>query len=156
MADLWPDGKSSVLKSMTFGARVAEDEATALSGYFIETDQWNRLYRGDIDVVYGAKGSGKSAMFALLLSREDALFDRRILLVPVEDPRGAPVFSQLVADPPTTEMQFRALWKLYLLTLIGRQLREYRVGANWRVGWCRSWKQPVCSRRVRVYAGFCT
>jgi hypothetical protein len=130
MADPWPDGKSSVLKSMTFGARIAEDEATELSGYFIETDQWNRLYRGDIDVVYGAKGSGKSAMFALLLSREDALFDRRILLVPVEDPRGAPVFSQLVADPPTTEAEFRALWKLYLLTLIGRQLREYRVGGR--------------------------
>ena len=32
MADPWPDGKSSALKSITFGARVAEDEATELSG----------------------------------------------------------------------------------------------------------------------------
>lgn len=122
-----PDDKRDVLREITFGSRVAEEEASELSGYFVETDQWHRLYRGDIDVVYGAKGSGKSAMFALLLSREDELFDRRILLAGVEDARGAPVFSQLVDDPPTSEAEFRALWKLYFLSLIGRQFRDYRI-----------------------------
>jgi hypothetical protein len=127
MSGAWPDDKRNVLREITFGSRVAEEEASELSGYFVETDQWHRLYRGDIDVVYGAKGSGKSAMFALLLSREDELFDRQVLLAGVEDARGAPVFSQLVDDPPTTESEFRALWKLYFLSLIGRQLREYRI-----------------------------
>jgi hypothetical protein len=127
LAAAWPDDKRRVLREITFGSRVAEEEASELSSYFVETDQWHRLYRGDIDVVYGAKGSGKSALFALLLSREDELFDRRILLAGVEDARGAPVFSQLVDDPPTSEAEFRALWKLYLLSLIGRQLREYRI-----------------------------
>jgi hypothetical protein len=123
----WEGDKRQILREISFGARVAEDEAAELSHYFVETDQWQRMYRGDIDVVYGAKGSGKSAIFALLLSREDELFDRRILLAGVEDPRGAPVFSQLVADPPTSEAEFRALWKLYFLTLVGRQLRDYQV-----------------------------
>src|SRR5262249_30205023 len=121
------EDKRDVLREISFGARVAEEEVAELRRYFVETDQWHRLYEGDIDVVYGAKGSGKSAMFALLLSREDALFDRRILLTAVENPRGAPVFSHLVDDSPPTETEFRALWKLYLLSLVGRQLREYRV-----------------------------
>jgi hypothetical protein len=112
---------------MNFGARIAEEEASELANYFVETDQWQRMYRGGIDVVYGPKGSGKSAIYALLLSREGPLFDRGILLAGAEDPRGAPVFGQLVADPPTSEAEFRALWKLYFLSLIGRQLREYKV-----------------------------
>jgi hypothetical protein len=127
MNEAWQGDKRGILREITFGARVAEEEASELSGYFVETDQWLRMFRGDIDIVYGAKGSGKSAIFALLLSREDALFDRGILLAGVEDARGAPVFSQLISDPPTSEVQFRALWKLYLLSLIGKQFREYRV-----------------------------
>ncbi len=127
MSATWDGNQRLVLREISFGARVAEEEAAELSGYFVETDQWQRMYRGDIDIVYGAKGSGKSAIFALLLSREDELFDRRILLASVEDPRGAPVFGQLVTGPPTSEAEFRALWKLYFLTLIGRQFREYRV-----------------------------
>jgi len=125
--DAWQTDKPRILREISFGARVAEEEAAELKTYFVETDQWLRLYRGEIDVVYGAKGSGKSAMFALLLSREDALFDRHILMAAVEDPRDAPVFGQLVADEPTTEFELRALWKLYFLSIIGRVFREYRL-----------------------------
>jgi hypothetical protein len=126
MSEVWQD-KEGVLREISFGARVAEEEAGELSRYFVETDQWHRIYRGDIDIVYGAKGAGKSAMFALLLDREDPLFDRRILLSGVEDPRGAPVFSQLTADSLLTESELRALWKLYFLSLIGKQLRDYKI-----------------------------
>lgn len=127
--DAWHSDKPRILREISFGARVAEEEAAELKTYFVETDQWLRLYRGDIDVVYGAKGSGKSAMFALLLSREDALFDRHILMAAVEDPRGAPVFGQLVVDEPPTEFELRALWKLYFLSIIGQVFREYRLTA---------------------------
>ena len=72
--------KQDVLRSITFGQRVAEDETDLLGTYFVETDHWVRLFRGDIDVVYGAKGAGKSALYALLLSRRDDLFDRNVLL----------------------------------------------------------------------------
>jgi hypothetical protein len=97
---------------------VAEEEIDQLTAYFVETDHWRRLYRGEIDVVYGAKGSGKSALYSLLLSRSSELKDQRILLVPAENPRGAPAFRDLLLDPPATEREFVNLWKLYFATLL--------------------------------------
>jgi hypothetical protein len=116
--------KMFLLKHLSFGSRVAEDEIDDLQGYFVETDQWNRLYNGNVDVIYGPKGSGKSALYFLLLSRENSLFDRNILIIPAENPRGTPVFEDIVPDPPTTEFQFIGLWKLYLLSLAADRLRE--------------------------------
>jgi hypothetical protein len=88
--------KKSLLKQLSFGARVAEDESDELAGYFVETDQWRRIIAGDVDVIYGPKGSGKSAIYSLMNSREDDLFDKRILIVAAENPRGATAFRDLV------------------------------------------------------------
>lgn len=98
--------KHAILSASSFGQRVAEEEIDQLTAYFVETDHWRRLYRGEIDVVYGAKGSGKSALYSLLLSRSSKLKDQRILLVPAESPRGTPAFRDLLLDPPTTEREF--------------------------------------------------
>jgi hypothetical protein len=119
--------KKDILRSLTFGQRVAEDETDVLETYFVETDHWERLFRGDIDVVYGAKGAGKSALYALLLSRSDDLFDRNVLLVAAENPRGAPAFRDLLADPPTTEREFVGLWKLYFCSLLHSVLQDFAV-----------------------------
>jgi len=67
--------KHKTLDATSFGARVAEEEADDLGEYFVETDQWKRVYRGDVDVVYGAKGSGKSALYSLLVERGTESFD---------------------------------------------------------------------------------
>ncbi len=116
-----------LLKQMSFGLQVAEDEVNELASYFVETNQWARIAKGEIDIVRGEKGAGKSAIYSLLLTRAGEFFDRRILLVAAENPRGATVFQDLVADPPTTEIVFIALWKLYALTIIAQQLREYDI-----------------------------
>jgi hypothetical protein len=55
--------KQEVLASSSFGQRVAEEEGRELSAYFVETDQWNRVFSGDVDVIYGLEGLGR-AMFA--------------------------------------------------------------------------------------------
>src|SRR5262245_753672 len=120
----------TLLKHVSFGARVAEEETAELASYFVETDQWNRISRGEIDVVRGDKGAGKSATYSLLISRSDDFFDKNILLVGAEKPRGTPVFKDLVADPPTTETEFVALWKLYILTLIAERMREFGIGTS--------------------------
>lgn len=52
--------KLELLRSTTFGARIAEEEASQLEAYFVKTDTWNRIFAGEIDVIYGSKGSGKS------------------------------------------------------------------------------------------------
>ncbi|MFZ0889179.1 MAG: hypothetical protein WA005_12060 [Candidatus Binataceae bacterium] len=116
--------KREVLNATTFGKTTAEDERLDLSSYFVETDQWRRIFSGETDVVYGAKGSGKSAIYALLLSRRGELRGRGIIVVPCENPQGAPAFKDVAADPPTDEAEFRNLWKLYLLLMVARQLGQ--------------------------------
>jgi hypothetical protein len=124
------DDKRLVLDSANFGARVAEEEVDQLADYFVETDQWRRLLKGDVDIVYGPKGSGKSALYSLLVKNADTLFDRGIVVIPAEQPRGAPAFKDIVKAPPTTEDEFIALWKLYLLCLLAELLREYGVATE--------------------------
>jgi hypothetical protein len=116
--------KRAVLMATTFGKRIAEDEGNELNSYFVETDQWRRIFGGDVDIVYGAKGAGKSALYSLLLSRSDELRNRGILVVAAENPRGTPIFRDLVSEPPTGEYDFRGIWKLYFLSLAANQLRE--------------------------------
>jgi hypothetical protein len=116
-----------LLKQMSFGSQVAEDEVNALASYFVETNQWARIANGDIDIIRGEKGAGKSAIYSLLMTKAGEFFDRGILLVAAENPRGATVFKDLAADPPTSEQEFVVLWKLYALTIIAQQLREYDV-----------------------------
>lgn len=120
--------RKDVLMNMSFGERIAEEEEKELAKYFVETEQWRQISTGRVDIVYGAKGSGKSALYALLQDKSADFFDQGILMVSGENPRGATVFSGLISDPPTGEIEFVNLWKLYFLCLIGGLLREYVSG----------------------------
>ncbi len=120
--------KQAVLTKVTFGARVAEEELDSLQRYFVETDHWRRLFGGEVDIVYGNKGSGKSALYTLLVSRSAELEARGIRVVSGENPRGAPAFKDLALDPPATELEFVGLWKLYFLCLLVAELE--RAGVN--------------------------
>ena len=117
----------AVLKATQFGQRVAEEETQSLSTYFVETDQWRKLYDGSIDVIYGTKGAGKSALYSLLISRKNELFDKNVFLVAAENPRGQPAFSNLIVAPPPSEYHFVALWKLYFASLLHSVLVEYGI-----------------------------
>ncbi|MBK6630837.1 MAG: hypothetical protein IPG33_07160 [Betaproteobacteria bacterium] len=65
-------------------------------------------------------------MYTLLLSKSSELFDSQVLLVPAENPRGAPAFRDLLLDPPATEREFRTL-KLYFASLLHGVLVEYGI-----------------------------
>ncbi|MCS3634205.1 hypothetical protein GGP57_001526 [Salinibacter ruber] len=119
--------KPEILKRITFGERTAEEESDNLSSYFVETDEWRQLFSGEADIIYGPKGSGKSALYALLADRTGKLFDEDILTVQAENVRGATVFSDLTTNPPANEEKIRNLWKLYFLSLIGYTFREYGI-----------------------------
>lgn len=116
-----------LLKQLSFGTQVAEDETTDLAKYFVETHQWTRIASGEIDIIRGDKGAGKSAIYSLLIERKAEFFDNGILIVGAENPRGATVFKDLIADPPASETEFIILWKLYILTIASQELREYGV-----------------------------
>ena len=36
--------RSELLRNLSFGARVAEEETAELAKYFVETDQWDRIF----------------------------------------------------------------------------------------------------------------
>ena len=88
-----------LLKKLNFGVQVAEEEANELASYFVQTNQWAKMEAGEIDIVRGEEGAGKSAIYALLMQKTDEFFDRGILLVAAENPRGATVFKDLATDP---------------------------------------------------------
>ena len=112
------------LDNISFGDRVAENESDKLSNYFISTQQWHSLYSGKSDVIFGAKGSGKSALYTLLLKRNKEFFDKNTILVSVERPTGKTVFSDINDEPPTAENEFVTLWKVYFIQLIINWLIE--------------------------------
>src|SRR5262249_44828194 len=119
--------KREVLSHATFGSTVAEEEEDTLQSYFVETHEWRRVFAGEVDIIRGPKGSGKSAIYSLLQSKRsvDALFDGGIILLTAKNPRGAVALKDLVKTSPADENEFRELWKLYFLALIGRALREF-------------------------------
>ena len=65
------------LEEVTFGNQVAENEASALSSYFVETQPWKKLFKGEVDVIFGSKGAGKSALYTLLLKEISFLYPQR-------------------------------------------------------------------------------
>jgi hypothetical protein len=107
---------------------VAELEVNTLSNYFLETDDWHQLIGDEVDIVYGAKGSGKSALYNLLYSKSDELKSSGVLICTAENVQGDPVFKSLPSDPPKSDNEFSALWRIYALSLLGKTLE--RLNSN--------------------------
>lgn len=116
--------KLEVLRELSFGERVAEEEADQLAAYFVQTDQWRQVIEGKVDIIFGSKGAGKSAMYSTLLKLTDKMSEQGIILVSAENPRGMPAFKSLNEDTPASELEFVSLWKMYILSLIASKLDE--------------------------------
>src|SRR3989338_7223007 len=89
------DNKTTLLEGLAFGQRVAEEEPR-LEEYFVETLLWRKIIRGEIDIVYGMKGTGKSAIFHLLTIGRN--IPDGVKIIPAENPRGTPIFSAIKTD----------------------------------------------------------
>lgn len=115
-----------VLTQSDFGSRIAEEEIDELHAYFVETEQWRKILGGDVDIVFGSKGAGKSALYSLLVAQKEKLrLGRRTMFLAAENPRGTPAFRDLTTEPPIPEEQFRGLWKLYFLSIAANYLRHH-------------------------------
>jgi hypothetical protein len=44
--------RRDILQAASFGQRIAEQEINELAEYFVETDQWRRLFAGDVHIVW--------------------------------------------------------------------------------------------------------
>lgn len=57
------------LQALRIGDPTAENEMTTLSNYYLQIDQYNRTLQGDVNLVVGRKGSGKTALFIQVRDR---------------------------------------------------------------------------------------
>lgn len=125
--------KKDLIQKVTFGESIAELEAQKLKDYFLKTEFWKLIRNGTNDIVYGAKGSGKSALYTSITNDIDSLFDEGILVSFAENPTGNTAFSNLKNDPPTTETEFVRLWKLYFLVITARVFDDYGINDKYAV-----------------------
>lgn len=94
--------------------------------YFVHTSYWQDLIAGDIDITFGVKGSGKSALYVALLSAVE-LRERGTFVVAGERPQGTPAFEDLGKGDALTEPEFEELWRLYFLALVADLLRQEKA-----------------------------
>tara|TARA_R110001606_G_scaffold106016_1_gene230438 strand:+ start:161 stop:1621 length:1461 start_codon:yes stop_codon:yes gene_type:complete len=119
------ENKIKILKSTNFGERIAEQETSELANYFLKTYLWEQIMDDEIDIVFGCKGSGKSALYNYLENQSDNIFEKNGILALAENPRGTLAFKGLNTSPPTGESEFKSIWKLYFVLIAYQKLLEY-------------------------------
>jgi hypothetical protein len=77
--------RTTLLQSLSIGDPRAENEMTTLERYYLSIDQFERALRGEVNLVVGRKGSGKTALFIRL--RDKTRADRRNIVVDLK-PEG--------------------------------------------------------------------
>lgn len=80
-----PTGPSTLLQTISVGDPRAENEMTTLERYYLKTDQFERAVRGEVNLVVGRKGSGKTALF--VRARDKTRADKRNIMVDLK-PEG--------------------------------------------------------------------
>jgi hypothetical protein len=117
---------STVLTTLVVGEPTAENEMTTLSDYYLPTDEYQRALRGEVNLVAGRKGSGKTALFVQL---RDTKRDRRSNIVVDLKPEGYQLvkLKERVLDFLTVGAQqhlITAFWEYILLLEITYKVLE--------------------------------
>lgn len=71
--------KQNLLGQISVGDPTAENEMTTLDNYYLQTDQFLRASRGEVNLVVGRKGAGKTALFIRV--RDITRADKRNIVV---------------------------------------------------------------------------
>jgi hypothetical protein len=77
--------RTSLLQSLSIGDPRAENEMATLDRYYLKIDQFDRAVNGEVNLVVGRKGAGKTALFIRL--RDKIRADRRNIVVDLK-PEG--------------------------------------------------------------------
>lgn len=118
--------KGSVLQELNLGASSAENEMIELGEYYLETEEYRRVSRGEGQIVTGRKGSGKTALFVQIRNlirrnRQHVVLDLR--------PEGFQLlkFKDVVLaylEQGTKEHTITAFWEYLLLLEICHKLLD--------------------------------
>lgn len=115
------------LADLQFGAPAAENETEDLKKYFLRTDEFQRVCNGEVQVVAGRKGSGKSALF--FQARNEKRRDRKNIVLDLH-PEGFQLkkLRTLVLDRlehGTRDHTITAFWEyLFLLEICYKILEK--------------------------------
>lgn len=117
---------SSLLMQLTLGASSAENEFQDLGDYYLETDEFKRAFRGEIQIVLGRKGSGKTALFFQL--RDRLRQDKNVVVLDLK-PEGFQLVKlkdQVLEylEEGTREHTITAFWEYLLLLEICHKLLQ--------------------------------
>lgn len=104
--------RGNILDQVTCGDPTAENEASGLSQYFLETEGYQKALNGDASVLVGRKGSGKTAVF--LRVRDRTRTDKSNIIIDL-----IPEGYQLVK------------MKEYILDQLGHGARKEVISAFW-------------------------
>lgn len=112
-----------LLKSLDFGSSVAELDSL-LEVARVETSAFTDILNDRVDLMPGTKGSGKSAIFRIVVDfLPDYLLEQRKVVVAhgIEQP-GDPVFQAFNDEfSKLTEQEFVSFWCIYLVSLAHEQ-----------------------------------
>jgi hypothetical protein len=116
----------TLLSRLTLGASSAENELRDLRSYYLEIDAFQRAKRGEVRLVVGRKGSGKTALFLQL--RDHLRNNRRNVVLDLK-PEGYKLrkFKEDVLgllEGGTLEHTITAFWEYLLLLEICHKLIE--------------------------------
>jgi hypothetical protein len=121
-----PVPQETVLQTLKIGDPTAENEMTTLSDYYLDTDQYRRALRGEVNLVVGRKGAGKTALFIQVRDRTRA--DKRNVVVDLK-PEGyqllklkEDILAHLSAG--AREHLVTAFWEYLLLLEVAHKLLE--------------------------------
>lgn len=114
------------LASVTLGASAAENELSDLGKYYLETEEYRRTLSGEIQIVTGRKGSGKTALFAQV--RDKLRYNKKNIVLDLK-PEGFQLlkFRKVVLDlleAGTREHTVTAFWEYLLLLEICHKILE--------------------------------
>ena len=106
------------LDAVYCGDPAAENEATQLDTYFLETEQFRLTFTGDLNIILGRKGSGKTAIF--LQARNKIRADKNNIVVDLA-PEGFQLIKlrELIFDQLSrgTRKEFIAAYWEYIIWL---------------------------------------
>jgi hypothetical protein len=124
----------TLLELLNLGASAAENELNDLAHYYLETDEFRRASRGEVRIVTGRKGAGKTALFAQLRDRKRR--DRSKLVLDLK-PEGFQLlkFRERVLDyldEGSREHTITAFWEYLLLLEMCHKLLEKDKDAHMR------------------------
>lgn len=115
-----------LLQLVNLGAGVAEKD-DLLWSCTVQTPHFLGLWRDEIDLITGSKGSGKSSLFRMFgeLSIDELRKKKNTLVVTGVETRGQPIFNLYSSRfEKFDESQFEIFWKLYILGLIYHKVIE--------------------------------